>query len=156
MSTMFSTPQPTTIPIASRQMPGNQQGSNHWGKKPEERPRILFVDDNPDVASLFALVLGQAGYRVLPVSSARAALDAAMQEHFDAIISDIGMPDMDGYELAKTLRTFPDYVATPMIAVTGFPEYAAHESAFNAGFNAHLKKPVEPAKLLEILTRLGQ
>lgn len=120
-----------------------------------DKSLVLVVDDNPDVTHLFAVVLEHAGYDVISASSVQAALDAAQLEHFDVIVSDIGMPEMDGYELAKALRALPDYAATPMIAVTGFEEYAAHANAFNAGFNAHIKKPVDPPKLLEILARLG-
>lgn len=120
-----------------------------------DKALVLVVDDNPDVGYLFAVVLEHAGYDVILASSAQAALEAAQREHFDAIVSDIGMPEMDGYQLAQALRALPEYAATPLIAVTGFEEYAPHESAFEAGFNAHLKKPVDPPKLLEILARLG-
>lgn len=114
----------------------------------------LIVDDSKDIAELFFYVLQQAGYHVVAVSSAASALISAQREHFDLIVSDIGMPETDGYELARQLRRLPEYYQTPMIAITGFSEYDDHAKAVSAGFNAHLRKPVEPIKLLEIIERL--
>jgi len=121
----------------------------------EGKHSILVVDDVPDIAMMLAVYLERAGYRVVTVFSSTEALDAAREESFDAIVSDIGLPLMDGYELAKELRALPDYVATPLIAVTGFSEYDDQQNAFNAGFDAHLRKPVDPKRLVELIAHLG-
>jgi two-component system CheB/CheR fusion protein len=114
----------------------------------------LVVDDAPDIALMLAFYLKRAGYRVVPVYSSIEALDAARSEHFDLVISDIGLPIMDGYELVRKLRALEDYLATPMIAVTGFSEYHDQQKALNAGFNAHVRKPVDPTKLVELVEQL--
>jgi CheY-like chemotaxis protein len=62
---------------------------------------------------------------------------------------------MDGYGLAKELRALGDYRSTPLIAVTGFAEHSDQRNAFDAGFDAHLIKPVDPTKLIELMGQLG-
>lgn len=135
--------------------------SSSFYSKAESVPRqvdersVLVVDDAPDIALMLACFLETAGYRVRPVFSAGEALDAARNERFDVIISDIGLPGMDGYELAKELRALRDYRSTPLIAVTGFTEYRDQGNAFVAGFDALLTKPVDPTKLIELMGQLG-
>ena len=135
--------------------------SNSFFSKAESLPRnenersVLVVDDAEDIALMLACFLKKAGYRVRPVLSASEALDAARSERFDVIISDIGLPGMDGYELAKALRTLGDYRSTPLIAVTGFAEYSDQRNAFDAGFDAHLTKPVDPTELIKLMGQLG-
>ena len=135
--------------------------STSFYSKAEPAPRkdtecsVLVVDDAPDIALMLACFLETAGYSVRPVFSASEALDAARRERFDVIISDIGLPGMDGYMLAKELRALREYRSTPLIAVTGFAEYGDQKHAFDAGFDAHLTKPVDPTKLIELIGQLG-
>jgi CheY-like chemotaxis protein len=111
------------------------------------RRHALVVDDSPDIAAMLAAVLRHAGYDVSTAHSAQDALEAALAKHFDAVVSDIGMPGMNGYELARALRAVPEYDAVPMIAVTGYAMYDDHDRAVEAGFNAHLSKPINPWEL---------
>src|SRR5215213_9402376 len=104
----------------------------------------LVVDDSPDIAEMLAAVLRHAGYNVTTAYSAPDALTAAFAQHFDVVVSDIGMPDMNGYELARTLRASPEYESVPMVAVTGFAMYDDRGQALEAGFNDHLCKPIDP------------
>ena len=76
--------------------------------------------------------------------------------NFDVIVSDIGMPEMNGYELARRLRALPGYANVPMIAVTGFSMYKDQTQALESGFNAHLSKPVNPTTLLDLIERLRE
>jgi CheY-like chemotaxis protein len=133
-------------------LPANSATSD---KIAQDKPLILVVDDNSDVTCVFAAVLERAGYDVTSATSGQVALQEAHRKHFDVIVSDISMPEMDGYELARALRELPDYGSTPLVAVTGFEDQATHQNAFAAGFNAYLRKPIDPPKLLEILARLG-
>jgi len=107
----------------------------------------LVVDDNPDITDMLAAVLRHAGYTVSTAHSAPDALTTALSKHFDVIVSDIGMPGMTGHELARALRAMPEYRATPMIAVTGFDMYDDRERSADAGFSAHLRKPIDPLAL---------
>jgi len=103
---------------------------------------------------MIELLLKHAGYDVSTADSAKAALRLARKRHYDLIISDIGMPEMNGYELATELRNLNEYGCTPMIAVTGYSEYDDRGRAVKAGFDIHLTKPIEPAQLLELMDRL--
>jgi CheY-like chemotaxis protein len=115
---------------------------------------ILIVDDVADVTEMIALFLKHAGFEVTTANSAASALRLAAETHFDLIISDIGMPEMNGYELAESLRNRDDYSHTPLIAVTGYTEYDDRGRSLRAGFNAHLTKPINPSSLLEIISEL--
>jgi two-component system CheB/CheR fusion protein len=119
-----------------------------------EALRVLVVDDAPDVTEMIALMMSYAGYQVATAFSATEALDAARSQHFDAVISDIGMPGMSGYQLAEALRALPAYRTTPLIAVTGFTMHEDRERARSAGFDDFLNKPISPGALLEAVRRL--
>ena len=119
-----------------------------------EKPRALVVDDAPDVTEMLAMLLRFAGYDVVTVFSAPDAYEEARSDNFDVVVSDIGMPGMNGYELAERLRRLPDYAAVPLIAVTGFAMYDDRERATGAGFDAFLTKPINPADLIELVKRL--
>jgi CheY-like chemotaxis protein len=124
-------------------------------KSPEPRkPRALVVDDAHDVTEMLALFLQHAGYEPVMAFNATEALDAARTGQFDVVVSDIGMPGMNGYELAVALRALPSYRTVPMIAVTGFSMYDDRGRALQSGFNAHLTKPINPATLLDLIKRL--
>jgi two-component system, chemotaxis family, CheB/CheR fusion protein len=115
------------------------------------KPRVLVVDDVADVTEMIALFLKHAGFEVMTANSAMAALKITSQSQFDLIISDIGMPEMNGYDLAASLRKSDSYQATPMIAVTGYTEYDDRGRSLDAGFNAHLTKPINPSRLLALI-----
>src|SRR5918911_4356890 len=123
-------------------------------KMNEQIPRALVVDDAPDVVEMLAMLLRHSGYMVVTASSAPDALSAAQRGLFDVVVSDIGMPGMNGYELAEALRALPDYVGVPMIALTGFAMYADRERALASGFNAFLTKPINPMALLDLIAQL--
>ncbi|HEX8710141.1 MAG TPA: response regulator [Pyrinomonadaceae bacterium] len=118
------------------------------------RLRMLVVDDEADIRLMLDLFLRNAGHEVVTASSANLALEAARREQFDLIVSDIGMPEMDGYQLALALRSMPGYKFVPLIAVTGFVEYSDRERALRAGFDERLTKPLNLNALLKIVSRL--
>jgi two-component system, chemotaxis family, CheB/CheR fusion protein len=107
----------------------------------------LVVDDSPDITEMLAAVLRHAGYTVSSAHSAPDALEMALSRHFDVIVSDIGMPGMTGHDLAGALRALPEYRSVPMVAVTGFDMYDDEARSEEAGFSAHLKKPIDPQAL---------
>ena len=114
----------------------------------------LIVDDVSDVTEMLAVLLTHAGYTVVTASSARMALAAAQETQFDVIISDIGMPEMNGYQLAREIRKLPGYEGVPMLAVTGYSMFDDKERSLNAGFNAHLTKPIDTRALLKLIEQL--
>lgn len=122
--------------------------------KTEQRRTALVVDDVADVTEMLAVVLTHAGYSVVTAASAPAALNAARERQFDVIISDIGMPEMNGYQLAREVRKLPGYQSVPMVAVTGYSMFDDKERSTNAGFNAHMTKPIDPRALLDLIDSL--
>ena len=132
----------------------NTASATHTPETQKRKRRALVVDDAPDITEMIAMLLRHAGYDVVPVFSAIEALNAARLEHFDVIVSDIGMPEMNGYELAESLRALPDYQFVPMIAITGFALHDDRTQALNAGFNHFLAKPINPMTLIELVEGL--
>lgn len=118
------------------------------------RARVLVVDDAPDVAEMMAMLMRHAGYDVTTAHNATLALELAGRDRFDLVVSDIGMPDVDGYQLAEELRALPGYESVPLIAVSGFSMYDDRERALASGFNEFLTKPIHPDELLELTDRL--
>jgi CheY-like chemotaxis protein len=125
-------------------------------EKAKAKPRALVVDDAPDVTEMLAMLLRFSGYDVVTVFCAPDAYETARTEQFDVIVSDIGMPGMNGYELAERLRALEGYEAVPMIAVTGFAMYDDRERAARAGFNAFLTKPINPTDLIDLVNRMRE
>jgi CheY-like chemotaxis protein len=143
--------------LASKKPPAKSRTSRKRKvEKIDNQPRgiVLVVDDVPDVTEMIELLLKHAGYEVSTAESAQDALHLARLNHYDLVISDIGMPDMNGYELATALRELAAYNKTPLIAVTGYSEYDDRGRAVRAGFNVHLTKPIEPTQLLTLMREL--
>jgi signal transduction histidine kinase len=122
------------------------QPSSPWRVK-LANVRALVVDDDPDSLDLLRVVLADAGARVTTARSAREALEA--RGPFDIIISDIGMPDMDGYALIRSLRSRDAEASVPAIALTAYAREEDVEQALRAGYQAHLAKPVDARTLVE-------
>ena len=114
----------------------------------------LIVDDVADVTEMLEVLLTHAGYNVVTAASAKAALAVAQEKHFDVVISDIGMPEMNGYQLAQALRDLPEYKTVPLVAVTGYAMFDDQQKSKNAGFNAHMTKPIDPRALLDLIEDL--
>ncbi|MBA2734067.1 MAG: PAS domain S-box protein [Acidobacteria bacterium] len=118
---------------------------------------VLVVEDSPDTLEMLRQTLKIRGYSVTPCESAPEALLAAQSGGFDIIISDIGMPEIDGYELIRRLRGLPHLSNVPAIALTGYAAEQDIKSALAAGFDAHIPKPVDPddlaAQMKKLLTR---
>ena len=130
------------------------QDSDVLATEPQDRKSALVVDDVADVTEMLAVVLSHAGHAVVTAASAPAALKAAKEKQFDVIISDIGMPEMNGYQLAREMRTIPGYETVPMVAVTGYSMFDDKERSTKAGFNAHMTKPIDPRALLDLIEQL--
>ncbi len=123
--------------------------------RPPHRPRrVLVVDDNRDAAGSLAAVLRQEGHEVRVAYDGPSALEEARSFGPAVILLDIGMPGMDGYEVARQLRHLTEHTTTPIVALTGFGSDDDHRRSAEAGFNHHLTKPVDPDALLDLLARL--
>src|ERR1051325_1919060 len=118
------------------------------------KPTALVVDDSADIAFMLVMILQNAGYETVMSTSAIDALALADAKHFDLVVSDIAMPDMDGYSLAKALRSRVQYQRVPLVAVTGFDEFDDRQRALAAGFNTHIKKPIDPTSFIDLIRKL--
>ena len=137
------------------QQPRSQSSHKQRSVSNSEKSRwALVVDDVADMTDMLSVMLTHAGYEVSTASRAKDAIDLAREHHFDVIISDIGMPEMNGYELAEALRSLPGYETVPMVAVTGYCMFDDRNRSLNAGFNAHLTKPIDPRAFLDLIEQL--
>jgi PAS domain S-box-containing protein len=124
-------------------------------RDPQSSKRVLIVDDAPDTLEMLRLFLASRGYAPTVCASAMEALDVATREHFDIIVTDIGLPNIDGYELLRRLRSeLPHFADTPAIALTGYAAEADVAAARDAGFDSHVAKPFEPEALGEEVEKL--
>jgi PAS domain S-box-containing protein len=113
--------------------------------------QILVVDDNEDAASMLAMFLEASGHHVIVEHSSRKALERARQEAPQICILDIGLPEMDGIELAKRLRAQPETANSLLIAVTGYGQDQDRKQTKAAGFDHHVVKPADIKQLSDIL-----
>jgi signal transduction histidine kinase len=109
--------------------------------------RVLVVDDNLDAADTIAMILRIDGHAVQTAGDGQAALDCAAAFEPDVVVLDIGLPLVDGYEVARRLRGLPATRGALLIALTGYGQKGDHEQALKAGFDAHLVKPADPKRL---------
>jgi CheY-like chemotaxis protein len=109
------------------------------------------VDDNEDAASMIAMLLDASGHHVMVEHSSLKALERARREAPQVCILDIGLPEMDGIELAKRLRAQPETAGAVLIAVTGYGQEQDRQQTRDAGFDHHLVKPADIKQLLAIL-----
>jgi len=112
---------------------------------------VLVVDDNTDALEAVAIVLEMNGHRVQLASDGSSALEMAEKSKPEVILLDIGMPGMDGYEVAKRLRKTTWGARVRLVALTGWGQEKDKEKAKLAGFDAHLTKPVEPDVLERVM-----
>jgi PAS domain S-box-containing protein len=128
----------------------SEDSSNLQGTK------ILVVDDDPDTLEVAAFTLEQAGASVIPASSAGEALALLSQSPPDVLLSDIGMPGMDGYMLMQQVRSRPPEQGgqIPAIALTAYAGDINYQQAMAAGFQQHLAKPVDPEELVRTIADL--
>jgi signal transduction histidine kinase len=131
--------------------------------KPQTKPRelsglapVLIIDDSPDALEMMRLFFTQAGCRTLVAASAEEALRVVKAERPAVVISDIGLPETDGYELMRQLRRLPGMDKIPAIALSGYAMEEDLARAIDAGFSAHMAKPVDPEKLIDLVQMLAQ
>jgi len=142
------------LPYKFARSSDSSTGSGKLPRASSQGRFALIVDDVADVTEMLEVLLTHAGYNVVTAASAKAALAAAREKQFDVIISDIGMPEMNGYQLAQALRELPEYKTVPLVAVTGYAMFDDQQKSKNAGFDAHMTKPIDPRALLDLIEEL--
>jgi CheY-like chemotaxis protein len=119
--------------------------------------RVLVVDDEPDARDVVAQILRHSGAVVETAACVRDALAAVSRARPDVIVSDVAMPDQDGYDLIRILREMSDGQAgmIPTLALTAYAREEDRIRCLSAGFQAHVAKPVDPAELCAVVAHLA-
>jgi two-component system, sensor histidine kinase len=113
------------------------------------RWRILLIEDNADARQMLQMLLVLAGHEVDSAGDGLSGLDQARRGRPDVVVIDLGLPGLDGYEVARRLRA--DGTDVGLIALTGYGQPGDRDRALAAGFDAHVVKPVEPAQLTDAI-----
>ncbi|GJH12778.1 PAS domain-containing protein [Caballeronia novacaledonica] len=133
---------------------------------PSERPsnaqplasgqlKLMIVDDNVDAADALGMLLVSCGHEVSVENESRRALERALRERPDACLLDIGLPEMDGNELARNLRSRSETAGVTLIAITGYGQEEDRQHSAQAGFDHHLVKPIDIEQLTDLLATLS-
>ena len=120
--------------------------------------RILIIEDNPANLELMTYLLSTFGHTVLAAEDGSRGLEVARREHPDLIISDVQLPALDGYEVARWLKSDPDLRRTPLVAVTALAMVGDRDRVLAAGFDGYLAKPIDPetfVRQMEVFLRPG-
>ena len=118
--------------------------------------RVLILDDNPDAAAILAKAIAAAGHEVRTVGDGPTALRLVETFVPDVALLDIGLPVMDGYELAGLLRRLPSLSRTSLVALTGYAGDGDRQRSLAGGFNEHFAKPLPLSRVLECVDRLAR
>ncbi len=118
---------------------------------------VLVVDDDEDARQLVQAVLEECGSKVTAVDNVDSALEVLSRGATDVLVSDIGMPGQDGYDLIRRVRALPgDAASLPAAALTAYARAEDRHRALNAGYSKHLAKPVEPSELVAVVAELAR
>jgi len=145
-------------PLVAKQPIGelNQIAANDGEQNKTPRRRILVVDDNPDSAQSLAMLLRVKGNEVRVAHDGLSALQVAKEFRPELVLLDIGLPGMDGYEVARRMRQMPETKDSLLVAQTGWGQEEDRHRSQEAGFNDHLVKPLELGALQSLLNKLSQ
>jgi two-component system chemotaxis response regulator CheY len=111
------------------------------------KQKILVADDSPTIRKFVTFTLKMVGFEVISASDGMEAAEMLSQNKFDLIITDLNMPNMDGFELIKVIRQNPEYKETPIIILSSLSDREDVERGIKEGANAYLVKPFEPQRL---------
>lgn len=119
--------------------------------------RVLIVDDESDTRDLLRAILERCGSEVMVAASANEAFERFTQWHPDVLISDVGMPQKDGYSLIREVRAWEQQQGgrVPAIALTAYARLEDRVNALQAGFQVHVSKPIEPIELNAVVASLA-
>jgi PAS domain S-box-containing protein len=142
------------LPIATSSSDEQKSPARQGGKNPtapDDARRVLVVDDNVDAREALRFLLEDDGHEVRTAADGTEALAEAEMFRPDIVLLDIGLPGMDGYEVARRLRDLPGFGSALIVAVSGYGQAEDRVRSRAAGFDEHLLKPVSPARLLDVV-----
>jgi len=144
-----------TLPWCSQAVRGAQDARPDALLRGPAAVRALVVDDNADAAELVVEILRAMGHDARAATDGRSALEVAAALHPDLALLDIGLPVMDGYELAAHMRRLPGLSSMRLVAITGYGQDSDRLRSREAGFDAHLVKPVSIHALAQVIADLS-
>jgi PAS domain S-box-containing protein len=132
------------LPVLRTSMPEQAEPAAGQASQPGKKGRrVLLVDDNVDAMEMMAFLLAEMGYEPYTTADATHIIELALERRPDVIVLDIGLPNVDGYEVARMLKRHPALKAIRLVAHTGYGSPEDRRKAQEAGFDAHLVKPAE-------------
>ena len=143
---------PIMVPAVSQPKPSQKEAL----KQSDADVRVMVVDDNADAADSLSLLLKASGHEVRTAYDGLSALEVAIEFQPNVVLLDIGLPGINGYEVAKRLRSQPDFSRTVLVALTGYGTETDKQLSMDAGFNHHLVKPASFSKVKEILFTVSE
>jgi len=143
-----------TLPVSASNSAGAQPEPSNLSEAPPVRRRILVADDNSDALESLATLLELGGHEVYSAANGALALESAERHLPEVALLDIGMPKLDGYEVARRIRAQPWGRRITLVALTGWGQDSDRRRSGEAGFDSHLVKPLDLDKLTELLGKL--
>jgi CheY-like chemotaxis protein len=140
-----------TVRIPRRTIAGSLHASTTTSPPQTHKRRVLIADDNRDAADSLSMLLQMAGHEITVVYDGQQALETIESARPEVALLDIGMPALDGYEVARRVRLDTRVRDMVLIAVTGWGQENDKARAQSAGFDLHFTKPVEPTQLMDLL-----
>ena len=147
----FTVRLPVVSPPASQSLPM----PNEISQPTHAALRILVVDDNVDTVTTLAMLVRESGHEVRTAFDGSTVLEAALDFRPDVVLLDIGLPGLNGFEVAKQIRQQPVLRNTILVAMTGYGQKSDRQNSQEAGFDYHLVKPVDTLALMKIIAGLG-
>jgi signal transduction histidine kinase/CheY-like chemotaxis protein len=143
------------LPLAVAAAPTKQQVPPTADHGRRGRVKVLVVDDNVDLVEMLSMVVEAAGHHVRKAFDGRSGVSAALEYQPDLILLDVGMPDMNGTEVAKELRRHQEVAGARIVALTGWGQAEDRQRTADAGFDDHLTKPADPGQIQRILEEVA-
>ena len=141
------------LPASAREAPRPQSPAPAQ-QRVHQRRRVLVVDDDVDAAEILSQALQAAGHEVRHEHDGASALVAAAQFQPDVVLLDLGLPGMDGLEVARRLRGYPQLAGVRIVALTGFAQGADRSRSAAVGIESHLVKPVDMNTVMDAIGAL--
>jgi signal transduction histidine kinase/ActR/RegA family two-component response regulator len=141
-----------SLPLLAELKTRSAQPGDQPPREQAKTRRVLIVEDNVDAAESLSMLLDLLGHEVRIEANGASALEAIRTTDFQVVLIDIGLPDMDGYEVARQIRMLPGSRTKLLVALTGYGQEEDKRLALSAGFDQHLIKPVDVERLQNLLT----
>ena len=143
------------LPVAEVELPTPVSDTNDQATTHQTRLRVLIVDDNVDLVEVLELQVEQLGHEVRCAYDGQAAISLALTYRPHVVLLDLGLPGMNGIDVARELRRHPETAEARLVALTGWGQADDRRKTLEAGFDHHLTKPSDPQTLEALLAKIA-